>query len=782
MTDKPKGEQKKLSQLDIESLEMHRTGKPGKIEIIATKPLTTQHDLSLAYSPGVSAPCMEIYANPDNAYDYTSRGNLVAVVSNGTAVLGLGNIGALASKPVMEGKSVLFKRFADIDSMDLELESEDVDEIVNCVRLLRPTFGGINLEDIKAPECFIIEQRLREVMDIPVFHDDQHGTAIVSLAGLINALDLTNRDLKDIKIVVNGAGAASIACIELIKAMGLPYDQAILCDSRGVIYQGRTDGMNQWKSAHAVKTDARTLEEAMVGADVFFGLSVAGSVTKKMVKSMADKPIIFAMANPDPEITPEDVKAARDDAIVATGRSDYPNQVNNVLGFPYIFRGALDVRASTINDQMKIACAEALAELAREDVPDEVDAAYPGDHLVYGPDYIIPVPFDPRLIEHIPPRIAQAAMDSGVARKPIEDMDQYRRSLTERLDPTSSVIQATFDSVRTSPRRVVFAEGESERVIRAAIAYRNAGLGEPILIGREDVVRQRIKDLGITGIDELHVHNAALADDREEYIDFLYERLQREGLMYRDCARIVNQNRNVFASCMVALGAADVMVTGLSRRFHTCFNDVRRVLDAVPGEQIFGLSMHVLRNRTLFIADTSVHEQPDPEVMADIATQSAAKARQMGSEPRVAFLSYSNFGNPPVHLTERSREAVRVLDERGNADFEYEGEMTPDIALDSNLRERFYPFSRLTGPANVLIMPGLHSAHIASRLMQSLEVGTVLGPMLMGLEKPVEIVHMNATVNELVSASAFGAYESIRREADSKSKSARKSASKKAAK
>jgi len=782
MTDKPKGEQKKLSQLDIESLEMHRTGKPGKIEIIATKPLTTQHDLSLAYSPGVAAPCMEIYANPDNAYDYTSRGNLVAVVSNGTAVLGLGNIGALASKPVMEGKSVLFKRFADIDSMDLELESEDVDEIVNCVRLLRPTFGGINLEDIKAPECFIIEQRLREVMDIPVFHDDQHGTAIVSLAGLINALDLTNRNLKDIKIVVNGAGAASIACIELIKAMGLPHDQAILCDSRGVIYQGRTDGMNQWKSAHAVKTDARTLEEAMVGADVFFGLSVAGSVTKKMVKSMADKPIIFAMANPDPEITPEDVKAARDDAIVATGRSDYPNQVNNVLGFPYIFRGALDVRASTINDQMKIACAEALAELAREDVPDEVDAAYPGDHLVYGPDYIIPVPFDPRLIEHIPPRIAQAAMDSGVARKPIEDMDQYRRFLAERLDPTSSVIQATFDSVRTSPRRVVFAEGESERVIRAAIAYRNAGLGEPILIGREDVVRQRIKDLGITGIDELHVHNAALADDREEYIDFLYERLQREGLMYRDCARIVNQNRNVFASCMVALGAADVMVTGLSRRFHTCFNDVRQVFDAVPGEQIFGLSMHVLRNRTLFIADTSVHERPDPEVMADIATQAAAKARQMGSEPRVAFLSYSNFGNPPVDLTERSREAVRVLDERGNADFEYEGEMTPDIALDSNLRERFYPFSRLTGPANVLIMPGLHSAHIASRLMQSLEVGTVLGPMLMGLEKPVEIVHMNATVNELVSASAFGAYESIRREADSKSKSARKSASKKAAK
>lgn len=768
MAGNSKGDQKKLSQLDIDSLHMHRTGKPGKIEINATKPLTTQRDLSLAYSPGVAAPCVEIHANPDDAYDFTARGNLVAVVSNGTAVLGLGNIGALASKPVMEGKSVLFKRFADIDAMDLEVESEDVDEMINCVRLLRPTFGGINLEDIKAPECFIIEQRLREIMDIPIFHDDQHGTAIVSLAGLINALDLTNRDLKDIKLVVNGAGAAAIACIELIKAMGLPHDQAILCDSRGVIYQGREDGMNQWKSAHAVNTDTRTLEDAMVDADVFFGVSVAGSVTQKMVKSMAPNPIIFAMANPDPEITPEDVKAVRDDAIVATGRSDYPNQVNNVLGFPYIFRGALDVRARTINDEMKIACAEALAELAREDVPDEVDAAYPGEHLVYGPDYIIPVPFDPRLIEFIPPRIAQAAMDSGVARKPIEDMNQYRQVLARRLDPTSSVIQATFEAVRSNPRRIVFAEGESERIIRAAIAYRNAGLGEPILIGRESVVRQHIEDLGLTGVDELRVHNAALEDDREAYIEFLYNRLQRQGLMHRDCARIVNQNRNVFASCMVALGAADVMVTGLSRRFYTCFNDVRRVFDSVPSEQIFGLSMHVLRSRTLFIADTSVHERPDPEVMADIATQAAAKARQMGSEPRVAFLSYSNFGNPPVDLTERSREAVRVLDERGNADFEYEGEMTPDIALDSDLRERYYPFSRLTGPANVLIMPGLHSAHIASRLMQSAEEGTVLGPMLMGLEKPVEIVHMNATVNELVTASAFGAYESIRREVDAK--------------
>ncbi|MBO6782326.1 MAG: NADP-dependent malic enzyme [Alphaproteobacteria bacterium] len=772
MAEKSKNDEKKMSQLDIDSLHMHRTGKPGKIEVNATKPLTTQRDLSLAYSPGVAAPCVEIAKNPNDAYDYTARGNLVAVVSNGTAVLGLGNIGALASKPVMEGKSVLFKRFADIDAIDLEVDSEDVDEVVNCVRFLGPTFGGINLEDIKAPECFIIEQRLREAMDIPIFHDDQHGTAIVSLAGMINALDLTNRDIKDITIVVNGAGAASIACIELMKAMGLPHDQAILCDSRGVIYQGRTDGMNQWKSAHAVKTKARSLEDAMEGADVFFGLSVAGSVTKKMVKSMAKNPIIFAMANPDPEITPEEVREVRDDAIVATGRSDYPNQVNNVLGFPYIFRGALDVRARTINDEMKIACAQALAELAREDVPDEVDAAYSGEHLQYGPDYIIPVPFDPRLMQYVPPRIAQAAMDTGVARQPIEDMDEYRRALAQRLDPTSSVIEATYEAVRSSPRRVVFAEGESERVIRAALSYRNQGLGEPILIGREKVVRARIEELGLSNAGELKIHNAALAEDREKYIDFLYERLQRQGMMYRDCARVVNQNRNVFAACMVALGDADVMVTGVSRRFSTCLKDVRRVFDPRPGEQIFGLTVHVLRNRTLFIADSSVHERPSPDVMVDIATQAAAKARQLGSEPRVAFLSYSNFGNPPVDITERSREAVRLLDERGGADFEYEGEMTPDVALDATMRERYYPFARLTGPANVLIMPGLHSAHITSRMLESLDVGTVLGPMLMGLDKPVQIVHMSSTVNELVNASAFGAHEAIRNE--SKPKRARK--------
>jgi malate dehydrogenase (oxaloacetate-decarboxylating)(NADP+) len=755
-------EKRELSQLDIDSLQMHKSGKPGKIAIATTKPLTTQRDLSMAYSPGVAAPCMEIFDTPDTAYDYTARGNFVAVISNGTAVLGLGNIGALASKPVMEGKAVLFKKFADIDAIDLEVATEDVDEFINCVRYLTPSFGGINLEDIKAPECFIIEQRLRELMDIPVFHDDQHGTAIVSLAGLINALDLTDRALGDIKLVVNGAGSAAIACVELIKAMGLPHDNAILCDSRGVVYQGREEGMNQWKSAHATNTKARTLEEAMEGADVFFGLSVKGAVTKKMVKSMADKPILFAMANPDPEITPEEVKAARDDAIVATGRSDYPNQVNNVLGFPYIFRGALDVRARTVNDEMKIACANALAELARLDVPDEVNAVYADTQLKYGPEYIIPVPFDPRLIEFVPPRIAQAAMDSGVARKPIAIMEAYQNELAQRLDPTAASIQAIYQAVRQNPRRVVFAEGESERAIRAAIAFQNAGLGTPVLIGREEVVQGRIEELGLLEAASVEVHNASLAKDREKYIEFLYERMQRQGSLFRDCQRWVNQNRNVFAACMVAHGAADAMITGLTRRFSTCFRDISRVFDPMPGQQVFGLTIHTTSNHTLFVADTSVHERPTPEVMVEIAKQSAAKARQMGHEPRIAFLSYSNFGNPPVDYTERSREAVRLLDEAGGADFEYDGEMTADTALDPVLRERFYPFSRLTGPANVLIMPGLHSAHIVSRLLQSLDVGTVVGPLLMGLEKPIEIAQMRSTVNDLVNAAALAAHESIR--------------------
>ena len=756
-------ENKRLASLQQDALQMHASGRPGKIEIAPTKPLTTQRDLSLAYSPGVAAPCLKIHENPNFAYDYTAKGNVVGVISNGTAVLGLGNIGALAAKPVMEGKSVLFKRFADIDGVDLEVTTEDVDEFVNCVRYLGATFGGINLEDIKAPQCFIIEQRLRELMDIPVFHDDQHGTAIVTAAALVNALDLTGRTMKDVKVVVNGAGAASIAGAELLKAMGLPHDQLIMCDTKGVIYQGRQEGMNQWKSAHAVNTKARTLDEAMDGADVFLGLSVKDAVSQDMVRAMADQPIVFAMANPDPEILPEDVTAVRNDAITATGRSDYPNQVNNVLGYPYIFRGALDVRASTINEPMKIAAAEAIAALAREDVPDEVDAVYANVRLRYGPDYIIPVPFDPRLIESIPPAVAKAAMDSGVARKPIAIIDTYKRELAERLDPTAASVQAIFQTLRENPQRVIFAEGEEERSIRAAVAFRNAGLGTPVLIGREEVVRQQIEEIGLHGAEHLEIHNAALSRTREDYIEFLYKRLRRQGHMLRDCQRMVNQNRNVFGACMVAHGEADAMVTGVTRSFYTCYSDIELVLDRKPGEQVFGLIILLMRGRTLFIADTSVHELPEPNVLADIAAQTAAKARQLGQEPRVAFLSFSNFGNPMREKAQRIRDAVAVMDARTDVDFEYDGEMTADMALQPNLLEQFYPFCRLSGPANVLIMPDLHTAHIGARLLQQIGAGTSLGPLLMGLSQPVEIVQMRATVNDLLNAAALTAHEAIRR-------------------
>jgi len=753
--------------LDEDSLLMHASGRPGKLEIRATKPLTTQRDLSLAYSPGVAAPCLRIAEDKTLAYDYTAKGNLVAIISNGTAVLGLGDLGALASKPVMEGKAVLFKRFADIDGIDIEVDTKDVDEFVNCVRFLGPAFGGINLEDIKAPECFIIEQRLRELLDIPVFHDDQHGTAIIALAALLNALDLTGRKLKDTRIVMNGAGAASIACIELIKTMGLPYDHAILCDTQGVIYQGREKGMNQWKSGHAAATKARTLAEAVKGADVFFGLSAKGAMTPEMVKSMADKPIIFAMANPDPEITPEEVRSVRKDAIVATGRSDYPNQVNNVLGFPYIFRGALDVRASTINDTMKIAAAQALAALAREDTPDEVDAAYAGRRLRYGPDYIIPVPFDPRLISTIPRAVAKAAMDSGVARRPLIDMESYRIELAARLDPTANSLQLIFEQVRDNPKRVVFAEGEEEKVIRAALAFRNAGYGQPILIGREERIHTAIRAAGLGEIDGLEIHNARVSQHNKEYTDFLYQRLQRKGSIYRDCQRMVNQDRNVFAACMVAQGHADAMVSGLTRSFGTTFDEVTRVLDPQPGERLFGLSIFLSRSRTVFIADTTVHELPTPEELADIAIQAARKARQFGHEPRVALLSFSNFGNPLREKAERVRLAVNELDERKvlsrrEVDFEYDGEMQADVALNLELMQARYPFCRLSGPANVLIMPALHSANISAKLLQYLGGGTVIGPILMGLAKPAQIVQTGATVSDLVTAAAFAAFDAMK--------------------
>ena len=716
--------------------------------------------MSLAYSPGVAEPCLAIKESADKAYDYTAKGNLVAVISNGTAVLGLGNIGAGASKPVMEGKAVLFKKFADIDGVDLELSTEDVDRFVDAVSLLGPSFGGINLEDIKSPECFIIEQRLREVMDIPVFHDDQHGTAIIAAAGLINALHLTGRDVRDIKVVSNGAGAASIACVELIKAMGVKHENVLMCDRLGVVYQGRENGMNQWKSAHAVKTDARNLADALKGADVFLGLSAAKAMSTDMLKSMADRPIVFAMANPEPEIMPDAAKKARPDAIIATGRSDYPNQVNNVLGFPYIFRGALDVRATAINEEMKIAAAHAIAMLAREDVPDEVTDAYAGESMRYGEDYIIPAPFDPRLISAVSSAVAQAAMTSGVAKKPIDDLESYRRDLSARLDPTASFLQEVFERITPENKRVVFTEGEEEVSIRAALAFSNSGYGHPVLLGREVRIKQIIADMGLDGANDLEIINAKISDHNKDYIGFLYKKLRRRGVLQRDCQRMVNHDRNVFAACMVANGHADALVTGMTRSFQASFEYVTQVIEPKKGKEFVTTSMLVSRGRTVFMGDTSIHERPSGEQMADIAEVIAEKARSMGHIPRVAILSFSNFGSPESEITQTARDAVAVLDKR-KVKFEYEGEMTADIALDYDLMQSRYPFSRLTGPANILVMPGLHSANISFKLMQQLGGGSVIGPMILNGEHPFQIIPMSASVSDLVNAAALAAYESL---------------------
>ncbi|ASQ05243.1 NADP-dependent malic enzyme [Sinorhizobium meliloti WSM1022] len=740
-----------------EALDFHSQGRPGKLEISPTKPMATQRDLSLAYSPGVAVPVKAIADDPATAYDYTARGNMVAVISNGTAILGLGNLGALASKPVMEGKAVLFKRFADVDSIDLEVDTENVDEFVNCVRFLGPSFGGINLEDIKAPDCFIIEQRLREVMDIPVFHDDQHGTAIIAAAGLVNALTLTGRDFKTAKLVCNGAGAAAIACIELIKAMGFNPENIILCDTKGVIYKGRTDGMNQWKSAHAVETDRRTLAEALDGADVFFGLSAKGALSADMVRSMGARPIIFAMANPDPEITPEEVGLIRDDAIVATGRSDYPNQVNNVLGFPYIFRGALDVRASTINDAMKIAAAEALANLAKEDVPDDVAAAYQGNRPRFGPQYIIPVPFDPRLISAIPMAVAKAAMETGVARKPIEDLKAYGQQLSARRDPIASTLQRIVERVRRQPKRIVFAEGEEVQMMRSAIAYANQQLGTALLLGREEVMRETAEREGID-LDRagIQIVNARLSKRVGAYTDFLYSRLQRKGYLFRDVQRLINTDRNHFAASMVALGDADGMVTGLTRNYSTALEDVRRCIDPKPGHRVIGVSIALCRGRTVLVADTAVHDMPTSEELADIAEEAAGLAKRLGYVPRVAMLAYSTFGHPSGERSERVREAVKILDRR-RVDFEYDGEMAADVALNARVMEQ-YPFCRLSGTANVLVMPAFHSASISTKMLQELGGSTVIGPLLVGLDKSVQIASMSAKDSDLVNLAAIAAY------------------------
>ena len=740
---------------DKEALRFHAEGKPGKIAISATKPMETQSDLSLAYSPGVAAPVIAISEKPETVYDYTSKGNLVAVISNGSAILGLGNLGSLAAKPVMEGKAVLFKRFADVDAIDIEIDSEDAEVFSSTVEKIGRTFGGINLEDISAPDCFIIESELREKLDIPVFHDDQHGTAIISTAGIINALDLTNRKIENVKVVVNGAGAAGIACLELLKSMGLPHENAILCDSKGPIYIGRDENINQWKAAHAVDTDARSLADAIKGSDIFLGLSVKDALTKEMLETMNKDPIVFAMANPDPEIDPKLAKEVRPDCIIATGRSDYPNQVNNVLGFPYIFRGALDVRAKTINDEMKIACAEALAKLAREDVPDEVAAAYSGIRPRYGPDYIIPAPFDPRLIRDIPPAVAKAALESGVARMPIVDEDAYKNRLSARLDPAAAVMQPIYQKAKRLMKKVVFSEGEEEKVIRAALNFRELGLGIPVLVGRKENIEKSLSEIGQQLHSGIEIVNAEISDKSDEYTNYLYSRLQRRGVLARDCLRMVNNDRNIFSACMVSMGDADAMVTGVTRNYSLALEDIRKVIDPAENKRMVGISVIISENKTVLVGDTNVHDMPSAEEIADITQAGADLARKLGLDPHAALLAYSSFGYPEGERSTFMREAVDILDKR-NVDFDYDGEMAADVALNPEAM-KLYPFCRLTEPANVLIMPAIHSASISTKLLQELGGATLVGPLLVGLSKPVQIAPTGCTVSELVNLATIAA-------------------------
>ena len=743
---------------DQEALDYHNSGKSGKIEILSSKPMTSKRDLALAYSPGVAAPVKMIAKNPDAAYDYTTKGNLVAVISNGSAILGLGNLGALAAKPVMEGKAVLFKRFADIDAIDLEVDSYDVNEIINCIANLGKSFGGINLEDIAAPDCFVIEQKLKEKLDIPIFHDDQHGTAIITLAALINALDISDKSIKDIKVVVNGAGASAIACANLFKSNGVPNENIVMLDRKGVLYRGR-DNLDQWKSAHAIDTKLRTLKDAIKGADVFLGLSTKNVLSKDMIKTMAKNPIVFALANPDPEINPEDVHEARDDAIVATGRSDYPNQVNNFIGFPYIFRGALDVRAKTINEEMKVAAAHAIAELTRENVPDEVAAAMGGERPKYGKEYIIPSTFDPRLISVIPVAVAKAAMKSGVARKKIEDLEVYKDQLRQRLDPSLTIMQGINSQIKKNKKRVVFADGEDENTLKAAIAFKNNGLGIPVLIAKKEIVKKKLKEIGLDENYNIEIINSTDNEKREKYAKFLYGKIQRkEGLLERDCDRLVRNDRVVWGTCMVSCGDVDAMVTGNTRRYTSTLDKVKRVVDPRSGEVIFGLIIMVNRGRTVFIADITVHEIPTAEQLSQIAISSARVARLFGFNPKVAFLSHSTFGTPKTSSTKNLRDAVEILKEK-KVDFKFDGEMQPDVALNEEYKE-LYPFSEIVGNANILIMPGRHSAAISYKLMKSLSAVKVVGPLLVGLGEPIEIAPLRSSTSDIINLASVAAYSS----------------------
>ena len=739
-----------------EALQFHASGKPGKLEITPTKPLATQRDLALAYSPGVAVPVLAIAQNPADAYAYTSKGNMVAVVSNGTAILGLGNLGALASKPVMEGKAALFKRFADIDSIDLLVDTEDVEAFINSVRYLGPSFGGINLEDIKAPDCFIIEEKLKELLDIPVFHDDQHGTAIVVAAGILNGLKVVGKDISKVKLVCAGAGAAALACLNLLLKIGLERKNVWVCDIEGVVYEGRTKLMDPYKSPFAQKTKARKIADVIGGADIFLGLSAKGVISREMVADMAPKPLIFAMANPDPEITPEDVQSVRSDAIMATGRSDYPNQINNVLCFPFIFRGALDVQASTINDAMKIAAAEAIAELARAEVPDQVMAAFHGERPTFGPGYIIPAPFDPRLISHVPAAVAKAAMDSGVARKPVVDLDAYVARLKGRLDPVAGWLQSTFDKVRSQPRRVVFAEGEDMAVIRAAHAFYNQGFGQPVIVGTKEIVTERFREAGVPLREDYELIDTRTSPHVEEFTELLYARQQRRGYLKRDCARLVANERNVFAALMVAHGYADAMVSGVTRNWTNVYRDVHRVLDEKPGRHVIGISLALCRGRAVLIADTSIHDMPSAEQIANIATEAAHAARNFGIEPRVALLAYSTFGQPRGERSDQVREAVEILSER-QVDFEYDGDMAADVALNRDLMKH-YPFCRLSDTANVLVMPAFHAASISTKMLKELGGATIIGPIIVGLSHSVQICSFGATDADIVNMAALAAY------------------------
>ena len=741
---------------DKEALDFHTNEKSGKIEINSSKPMTTKRDLALAYSPGVAAPVKAIAENPDLAYEYTTKGNLVAVISNGSAILGLGNLGAVASKPVMEGKAVLFKRFADIDSIDLEIDSNDTNEIINSIKNFSKSFGGINLEDIAAPDCFVIEEKLKEILDIPVFHDDQHGTAIITTAALINAVDIAKKDLKKIKIVINGAGAAAMACANLFKSSGVPQKNITMLDRKGVIYRGR-DNLNQWKSAHAVETKNRTLTDAIDSADVFLGLSAAGALKKEMVKKMAKNPIIFACANPDPEITPEQVEEVRNDAIIATGRSDYPNQVNNLIGFPYIFRGALDVRAKTINEEMKTAAADAIAKLAREIVPEEVAAAMGGETPSYGKEYIIPSTFDPRLISVIPVAVARAAMSSGVARKNIENFDIYSEQLKQRLDPSVTIMQGINSKIKKNKKRVVFADGEDENTLKAAIAFKNSNLGTPIIVAKEKVVKERLKEIGYGENFDIEIVNSTKKDKREKYVNFLFKKLQREeGLLERDCDRMVRNDRVIWGSCMVACGDADAMVTGNTRRYAQSLQKIKKVVEPRPGEIMFGLNMVVNKGKTVFIGDTSVHEYPTSEQLAEIAISAARVVRLFGFDPKVAFLSHSTFGQPLTSRTKHIRDAVEILKNK-EVDFKFDGDMQPDVALNNEYAD-LYPFSEIVGKANILIMPGQHSATISHKMMKSLGGAKVIGPLLIGLGQPIEIAPLRSSTSDILNLASVAAY------------------------